>query len=113
MYHQTFKEPFHQRIEYIQYNALIAITGAIRGIFSEKIYLELGLKSIRSSRWLRKLCLFYKINKSKSTFDLYSLIRHRVKYDSTAESSQINNISYTKTRSKFFIFFFPSSVIDC
>ena len=63
IYDQTFNESFHQRIESIQYNAAIAITGAIRGTSSEKLYQELGLESLRSRRWLRKLCLFYKIYK--------------------------------------------------
>ena len=44
--------------ESIQYNAAIAITGAIRGTSSEKLYQELGLESLRSRRYLRELCLF-------------------------------------------------------
>ena len=72
IYDQIFNEPFHQRIESIQYNAAIAITGAIRGTSSEKLYQELGLESLRSRRWLRKLCLFYKIYKNKSEFLFYS-----------------------------------------
>ena len=64
IYDQTFNESFHQRIKYIQYNAAIAITGAIRGTSSEKLYQELGLESLRSTRWLRKVCLFYKIYKN-------------------------------------------------
>ena len=66
IYDHTFNESFHQRIESIQYNAAIATTGAIRGTSSEKLYQELGLESLRSRRWLRKLCLFYKIYKNKS-----------------------------------------------
>ena len=38
IYDQTFNESFHQRIESIQYNAAIAITGAISGTSSEKLY---------------------------------------------------------------------------
>ena len=72
MYDQTFNESFHERIESIQYNAAISITGAIRGTSSEKLYQELGLESLRSRRWLRKLCLFYKIYKNKSEFLFYS-----------------------------------------
>ena len=56
IYDQTFNKSFHEKIESIQYNA--AITGAIRGTFSKKLYQELGLESLRSRRWLRKLCLF-------------------------------------------------------
>ena len=50
IYDQSFNESFHQRIESIQYNAAIAITGAIRGTFSETLYQELGLESLRSRR---------------------------------------------------------------
>ena len=42
IYDQTFNESFHERIESIQYNAAIAITGAIRGTSSERLYQELG-----------------------------------------------------------------------
>ena len=76
-YDQTFNESFHQRIQSIQYNAAIAITGAIRGTSSEKLYQELRLESLRSRRWLRKLCLFYKIYKNKSPSYLYNLISDR------------------------------------
>ena len=61
IYDQTFNESFHQRIESIQYNTAIAITGAIRDTSSEKLYKELGLEPLRSRKWLRKLCLFSKI----------------------------------------------------
>ena len=112
IYDQTFNESFHQRIESIQYNAAIAITGAIRGTSSEKLCQELGLESLRSRRWLRKLCLFYKIYKNKSTSYLYDLIPDRVKFYST-RSSQIDNISNIKTSSNFFRnSFFPSTITE-
>ena len=98
-------------IESIQYYAAIAITGAIRGTSSEKLYQELGLESLRSRRWLRKLCLFYKIYKNKSPY-LYKLIPDRVKFYST-RSSQIDNLSSIKTRSNFFWnSFFPSTITE-
>ena len=109
---QTFNESFYQRIESIQYNAAIAITGAIRGTSSEKLYQKLGLESLRSRRWLRKLCLFYKIDKNKLPSYLYNLIPDRVKFHS-AGSSQIDNISNLKTRSNFFrTSFFPSTITE-
>ena len=112
MYDQTFNESFHERIESIQYNAAIAITGAIRGTSSEKLYQELGLESLRSRRWLRKLCLFYKIYKNKSPSYLHNLIPDRMKFYST-RSSQINNISNIKTRSNFFKnSLFPSTITE-
>ena len=112
MYDQTFKESFHQRIESIQYNAAIAIAVAIRGTSSEKLYQDLGLESLRSRRWLRKLCLFYKMYKNKSPSYLYNLIPVSVKFYST-RSSQFDNISNLKTRSNFFRnSFFPSTITE-
>ena len=43
-----------------QYNACIAITGAIWGTSKEKLDQELGLESLGLRRWYGKLCLFYK-----------------------------------------------------
>ena len=114
IYEQTFNESFHQMIEYRQYNAAIAITGAIKCTSSGKLYQELGLESLRSRRWLRKLCLFYKIYKNKSTFCLYNLIPDRKKF-CTTWSSQIDNISIIKTKSNFFrsyIFFFYNNWME-
>ena len=34
---------FHEKLESIQYNAASAVTGAVRGSSSEKLYPELGL----------------------------------------------------------------------
>ena len=39
LYDQTFNNPFHKRLESIQYNAALAITGAVRAISREKLYL--------------------------------------------------------------------------
>ena len=112
IYDQTFNESFHQRIESIQYNTAIAITGAIRGTSSKKLYQELGLESLRSRRSLRKLCLFYKIYKNKSPSYLYDLISDKGKFYST-RSSQIDNISIIKTKSNFFRnSFFPSTITE-
>ena len=75
IYDQIFNESFHQRIESRHYNTAIAINGAIRGTSSEKLHQELGLESLRSRRWLRKICLSYKIDKNKSPSCFYSSIQ--------------------------------------
>ena len=59
IYDQAYNSAFHDKLESIQYNACLAITGAIRGTSTEKIYQELGLESLKSRRWFRKLCHFY------------------------------------------------------
>ena len=61
IYDQAYNSAFHDKLESIQYNACLAITGAVRGTSTEKIYQELGLESLKSRRWFRKLCHFYKI----------------------------------------------------
>ena len=43
---------FTKNLESILYNAAIALTVAIRGTSSEKLFQELGLESLKSGRWL-------------------------------------------------------------
>ena len=54
-------------IESVQYNAALAITGAIRGSSHEKLYPELGFESLRDRRY-RKLCFYYKIRYNDSLY---------------------------------------------
>ena len=79
-YFKIFNESFHQRIWSIQYNATIPLTGAVRITSSKKLYQELGLESLRSRRWLRKFCLFYKLYKNKSSSYLFNLIPDWLKF---------------------------------
>ena len=75
LYNQAFNLSFQQKLEsIIQNRACLRITGAIRGTSREKIYQELGLESLQSRRWYRKLAMFYKIYKNKSPFYLFNLI---------------------------------------
>ena len=62
------------KIESLQYNAALAITGAIRGSSKDKLFQELGFEHLSSRRWLRKLCLFYKIVVNKSPNYLYNYV---------------------------------------
>ena len=77
------------------------ITGAIRGTSSEKLFQELGLESLKSRRWLRKLCLFYKTFHKKSPSYLFQLIPP-INNVCATRSSQSNKISSFKTRHNFF-----------
>ena len=61
IYDQAENESFSSKIESVQYNASLAITGAIKGTSQEKLYQELDLESLRSTRWLRCMCCFYKL----------------------------------------------------
>ena len=57
---------FESKLERVQYNACLAITGAIRGTNWDSIYAELGLESLSVRRWCQKLLFFYKIVHSLS-----------------------------------------------
>ena len=59
LYDQTFNNSFHGKLELIQYNAAIAITGAKGSSSGEKLYQELGFESLQQQQWYQKLCLFF------------------------------------------------------
>ena len=81
IYDQNFNMSFQQKMETVQYNAALAITGAISGSFREKLNQELDLKALQQRHWYRKHCCFYKILKSQSLKYLYSIIPiHNMSY---------------------------------
>ena len=43
---KAYNSSFRQKIESVQYNACLTVTGAIRGTSKEKLYYELGLESL-------------------------------------------------------------------
>ena len=74
IYDQPNNDHFCNSIERVQYNAALAITGAIKGTSQQKIYQELGFDSVRFRRWLRRLWVFYKIKSTQLPSYLYDLI---------------------------------------
>ena len=66
LYDQAYNMSFNWKLESIQYNACLGITGAIRGTSKKKLYQELGLESLQLGRWYRKLGMFSNIYKDKS-----------------------------------------------
>ena len=61
VYDRPGNSTFSEKIESIQYNACLAITGCFRGTSREKLYAELGLESLADRRLSRRLIFFYKI----------------------------------------------------
>ena len=110
IYDQAHNASFHQKLESLQYNACLAITGAIRGSSREKIYQELGFESLQQRRWYRKLCSFYKVFKNKSPRYLFNIIPIRNPVYSTRNHV---NIPLFKTNHNFLKnSFFSSNVIE-
>ena len=116
IYDQAYNSRFHENLEVIQYNACLEITGTIGRTSLEKLYLELGLESLKSRRWFRKICHFYKILNEKSPSYLFDLIPNLNRVRETRHS---NNIPAIHTRHNYFKnSFFPSTIsewnnLDC
>ena len=70
IYDQFSNASFTYKIESVQYNVALAITGAIKGSSREKLYQELGLEYLYRRRWARRLCLLY--------IKFYQLVNHPI-----------------------------------
>ena len=99
LYDKVFNNSFHARMESIQYNACLAITGAIGGTSKETIYEKLGLESLQLPLWYRKLCLFYKFFKNEHAKRCFI----RIPVRSTPYATRtVDNITLVKTKYNFF-----------
>ena len=99
IYDQVYDSLFHEKLKSLQHNPCLTITGAIRGTSSEKLYQELGLESLKSIRWFKKLCHFYKILNEKSPLCLFNLIPN---LNIVRETRHCNNIPAIHARCNYF-----------
>ena len=99
IYDGAFNKSFQIKLESVQYNTALAITGAIRGSSREKLYQGLGLESLNSRRWYRKLCLFFKLKKNKHPSYLFDIIP---KVLSTRTTRNHNNILLFNVKHEYF-----------
>ena len=74
IYDQPNNESFCEKLESIQYKAVLAITGAIQGTSRDKIYAELGLESLKARRWYKRLSCMFKIMNKQAPNYLFNLI---------------------------------------
>ena len=98
IYDRPYNASFHQKLDLLQYDVCLAITGPIRGTSKEKLYEETGLESLQPRRWYRKLSCFYKLLNSEHPHYLFILIPSR-KFSYVSKS--IHNILFFKTRHTF------------
>ena len=97
-------------IERVQYNAALAITGAILGTSQQKIYNELALESLRFRRWFRRLCVFYEIKIIQLPSYLYELVP---KSDHNCSTRNFNHIDPYYCRTYIFKYsFFPYTIVE-
>ena len=102
IYDQPYKDSFCQKLESYQYNAALAITGAIRGTSKTKIYNELGLESLRFRRYFRRLCTFFKIKQTEMRSYLFNLISQSNHNYNTRQYDNIESF-YCRTDVSFFL----------
>ena len=107
---QAYNKSFHEKLENFEYNASLAITGAIRGTSKEKLYQELGFESLQHRRWFCKLCTFYKIFKNQSPCYFYELLPIKITPHNTRSS--INLPLFHIRHNSFKNSFFPSAVVE-
>ena len=73
VYDQPSNDSFSNKLETAQYNAALAITGAITGVPRKKLYQELGLEIFnREDGW--GPCLFYEVVSTKLPAYTYDFI---------------------------------------
>ena len=110
LYDQAFNNSFHAKLESIQYKASTAILGVINGSNREKVYQELGLESLQSRRWMRKLFMFYKMSRNLVPNYLCELIP---KAERSYNLRNSNDIPFVKFKHNFFKnSFLPSAIIE-
>ena len=79
VFNQSTNDSFCKKLESVQYNAALAITGTIKGTSSQvKLYKELGHESLKLRRKLRRLFTFNKMKTTGLPNYLFSLIPNTV-----------------------------------
>ena len=83
VYDSPGKVSFMQKLECVQYNASLAITGCFFGRSREQVYFELGLESLADTRFYRRLTFFHKIVSKKDP-------RYLIDYLPTQDLASVN-----------------------
>ena len=99
---------FVKNNESVQYNTALAVTRAIEGTSREKLLEELGLETLKSRRWLEKLCCFYKIKINGISYYLAELIPSEFCLYNTRNTRNI--ITYSCRTNAFKYSFFPWTI---
>ena len=85
VYNYVSNDAFSKKLDTIQYNPALAITGATKGTSRKKLYQQLGLEYLQQRRWMRRICL-HKVISTKILayiFDFIPPVRQSQKYPNT------------------------------
>ena len=111
VYDQPHNETFCSKLESVQYNAALAITGAIHGTSQTTLYVELGLESLKARHWFRRLCDFYKFKSYGLPPYLFQLVPKETHSYNTCNSEDIP--TYHCRTDSFKNSFFPWTIREC
>lgn len=73
IFYQAFHNSVCKKMESVQYDAALPITGIIKETSKKKFYQEQGFESLRSTKWFSKLSLFYKLIKNENSSPINSI----------------------------------------
>ena len=108
IYDQPQYESFCEKPESIEDKAALAIMGAKRRSYREKMYQELRLESLKSRRWYRRLSCMFKIMEEKAPNYLKNSIPI-----SQFINARTNRVPTFHFKTDCFKYFFPSTLNDC
>ena len=109
IYDQPQNESFSEKLEGVQYKAVLAITGAIQGTSRDRIYQELGLESLKSRKWYKRLSCMFKIMNEHAPNYLINLIP---KCEKTIRTRSSHIPTYHCRTDCFKLSFFPATLSD-
>ena len=81
IYDQPNNDSFTDKIEQLQYKAGLAIARVIQGTSQECLYNELGLESLSSRRWCKKLCAICELLSTQCPKYLFDIIPSSESFD--------------------------------
>ncbi len=100
-----------ERIERVQYQAALSVTGTWQGTNRNRLYDELGWESLNYRRWFRRLVLFYKIHNGQSPEYLNNNLPSLRRLIYGANNNNNNIYTPIKCRTtKYMNSFFPDTV---
>ena len=99
-------------MESLQSNATLAITEAIGGSSTAKIYEGIGLDSLKSIRWHRKMGFLYKVLKSESPSYVFNTITNSItqRHKKIGQNSSLKFSFFVKH--EYFKDFFTSATTE-
>ena len=107
IYDKPLTESFKDKLEMVQYNAALVITGTFKGTSRDRIYRELGLESVAKRRWSRRIFFFHNIINGLLPVYLQSYISYCGEGVYRTRSANQKNLRQFSTSKNILVTFFP------